>query len=86
LTISKRPSREKLQPGSWTEAEADAMEGRRVLFSNGGLGTVEAAVGLTAGKYVFSYVVQVLQDGSTKPILLSKADAATGETAFELVP
>ena len=44
----EQPARppEKLQPGSWTEAEVDAMQGRRVRFKNSGAsgsgeGTVE---------------------------------------------
>lgn len=51
--MTAQPQRpfEKLQPGSWTEAEVDAIEGHRVRFKDPatcgtGEGTVKNAVGL----------------------------------------
>ena len=80
---SQKPP-QKLYPGSWTEAEVDAMEGRRVRFKNGGgEGTVRDAVGLVnQDDVIYQYAVHVTPDGGIT-ILLSKGDAeATGLLTF----
>jgi hypothetical protein len=75
---------ERLQPGSWTEAEVDALEGRRARNARGDEGTITAAAGL-AGQdgAVFQYAVKLQWDhGQT--IIGSKGDFHNG--AFELLP
>ena len=82
---------ERLQPGSWTEAEVDALQGRRVRFKNTGAsgtgeGTVKNAVGLQdKDGVIYQYAVEMTPDGSIT-ILLTKGDAGRGQWAFEVLP
>jgi hypothetical protein len=76
---------ERLQPGSWTEAEVDAMQGRRVRAAGGIEGTITTAGGLLRPDgAVFQYAVQVLWDNGQKNIAYAKRDYDAG--AFELLP
>ncbi len=82
---------EKLQPGSWTEAEVDALQGRRVRFKNSGAsgsgeGTVKNAVGLRdKDGVIYQYAVDMTPDGAIT-ILLSKGDSQQGQWAFDVLP
>jgi hypothetical protein len=78
---------EKLSPGSWTEAEVDAMQGRRVRFKDGsGEGTVRDAIG-HVGKdgTIYQYAVHLTPDGGVT-ILLNKGDSERGDWTFDVLP
>jgi|ERR1700730_5004534 hypothetical protein len=77
---------EDLQPGSWTAAEVDALEGRRIRFHNGNTGTIRAAAGL-AGENNTSYAwaVEVTPD-SGQTILITRGDVERGAWAFTPLP
>ncbi len=80
-----RPPQERLEPGSWTEADVDAIEGHRVRFRSGGGGTIRDAVGLVNDQNeIYLYAVHVTPD-SGPTILLSKGDAASGDWAFNVL-
>ena len=82
---------EDLQPGSWTEAEVDALEGRRVRFKNSGAsgrgeGTVRDALGLVdKDGVIYQYAIHLTPDGAIT-ILLSKGDSERGQWAFDVLP
>jgi hypothetical protein len=75
---------ERLQPGSWTEAEVDAMEGRRIRNAAGTEGIITAAAGLLRPDgAVFQYAALVQWDNG-REIAYAKRDYDAG--AFELLP
>ena len=89
MNDDQQPQRppEKLSPGSWTEAEVDAMQGRRVRFKDGsGEGTVRDAIG-HVGKdgTIYQYAVHLTPDGGVT-ILLNKGDSERGDWAFDVLP
>lgn len=82
---------ENLQPGSWTEAEVDALQGRRVRFKNSGAsgsgeGTVKNAVALNdKDGVIYQYGIDMTPDGAIT-ILLTKGDSERGQWAFDVLP
>jgi hypothetical protein len=92
--MPKKPPKKptvKLQPGSWTSDEVDALVGRRVRFKNSGAsgsgeGTVRDAVALDDKDGVtYQYAVDMTPDGAIT-ILLNKGDAERGQWAFDVLP
>jgi hypothetical protein len=78
---------EVLVPGSWTEAEVDALQGHRVRFKDGrGEGTVRDAIGVVGKEgTIYQYAVHLTPDGGAT-ILLSKGDSERGDWAFDVLP
>jgi hypothetical protein len=74
-----------LQPGSWTEAEVDALDGKRIRFRNRAEGVVSKAVGFKdEGGIISLFAVEVIPDGGN-PITLSRGDAEEGAWAFDVI-
>jgi hypothetical protein len=74
-----------LRPGSWTDAEVEAMIGCRVRFQDGHMGYVKNAAALVHDNEIYMYAVEVTPNGG-QTIILSKGDGEKGDWAFTVPP
>jgi len=61
------------------------MEGHRVRFHDGHMGTVKNAASFGAGGEIPGYGVDVTPDGR-ETIFLTRGDAESGDRAFTILP
>lgn len=73
-----------IDPNSWTQEEVEALTGRSIRFHRGNTGRIVEAIGMMHDDKVFAFAVKVTPDGG-QSIILNKADAQSGDWAFDVL-